>query len=125
MVKSLGFVEGMLVGPSMPKCAGGDRVFDWIRAAEIIKKEKPKVAEAGLEEDWNCTAGYVWRDGKPVPKDETYTYLASRWATPILRLDDGKEIECWVFDNEEGNPHKFNEKTYWPDVALKIIRKRK
>ena len=125
MVRSLGFAEGMLIGPSMPKYSGGSRVFDWIRAAQIIREKKPRTAEAGLEEDWSCTAGMIWENGKPVPKDETYTYLSSTWATPILMLDGDEEIKCWVLEDGDNNPHHFDEHTYWPEEAKKLIETKK
>ena len=52
-------------------------VFDWERAAQRIKETGAKEASAGLYSDWEYTGGAIWRDGKPVDSDDTYTYLAS------------------------------------------------
>ena len=61
------------------------RVFDWTKAAHLIKEQKPDVAEAGLAGDWEYTGGIIYEDGKPDKK--SYTYLASLWAIPQIKLD--------------------------------------
>ncbi len=68
-------------------------VFDWVRAARIIKELQPQEASAGLEEDWENTGGRIFVDGKPYTDD--YTFLASTWATPQLLLD-GKLFDCYA-----------------------------
>lgn len=84
------------------------RTFDWDKASEIIAEKKPKTAHAGLAEDWGYTGGCIFENGKPVKEDDTYVYLTSNWATPILVLDDDEEIECWKLgDGRE----------YWPDSS--------
>lgn len=93
------------------------RVFDWDKAAELIRDRRPSVAGAGLQDDWEWTGGRIYADGKPVPRDETYTFLASNWATPELELD-GEVIECWKYVDETDG---WDSGTYWPDSALKIL----
>lgn len=93
------------------------RVFDWDEAARLIAKHKPEVAEAGLSEDWEWTGGEICRTGKPIAKDETYTYLSSNWATPALRMD-GEEIPCWRLKSETPG---WVAETYWPESALAIL----
>lgn len=115
----LGFVEGMLIG--MERCKnsnGGFFVFDWNKAANLIKEHKPALAEAGLRGDFDCTGGPIYRDGEPVKKENTYTYLASCWATPIIRLDD-LDYECFYMENE--TPRGWGSGTYWPEEALDIL----
>jgi hypothetical protein len=68
------------------------KVFDWHKAAKLILKHQPKIARAGLSEDWDWTGGEIWQDGKPVPEEDTYTFLASTHATPELVLDDKSEL---------------------------------
>jgi hypothetical protein len=92
------------------------RVFDWDRAAALIREREPREASAGLGGDWEWTGGSIWRDGAPVPRDETYTYLSSTWATPELDLD-GEVIDCWVWRDGSG----WDSDTYWPDSALAIL----
>lgn len=92
------------------------RVFDWDTAARIIRERKPEEASAGLAGDWEYTGGAIYRDGKPVPKGDTYTYLASNWAGPELMLD-GELQDCWRYVDECG----WDEHTYWPESALAIL----
>ena len=61
------------------------RVFDWDKAAKIIRDKKPLAASAGLIEDWFWTGGTIYEDGKP-KEDRGIAYLMSYWATPTLIL---------------------------------------
>jgi hypothetical protein len=90
------------------------KVFDWDRAAEIIKERKPKVARAGLAGDWGHTGGTIYEDGEIV--DDDYTYLASNWATPELEID-GEIIACYKMESETD----YNSSTKWPNSATKIL----
>lgn len=87
------------------------RVFDWDRAYKVIQKAGPKrTYQAGLAEDLDYTIGTIWKDDKPV--EESHAYLCSKWATPILILDD-EELECWLFDYES----KYtDEDCLWPNL---------
>ena len=89
------------------------KVFDWDQAAKRIAETKPRAADAGLEGDLEWTGGAIWRDGAIVPQEETYTYLASTWATPILILD-GEEEPCWKWEEETPG---WDSGTYWPESA--------
>lgn len=91
-------------------------VFDWDKAASLIKEFMPKTAEAGLEGDWEWTGGVIYTGGKVVDADGTYTYLASTWATPQLRLD-GKVVECYIMKSSTD----WDAHTYWPTSALNIL----
>lgn len=90
------------------------KVFDWDKAARIIRERKGETASAGLIEDWTWTSGVIWEDGKPVRDD--YTYLASFWATPVLKIGEDC-IPCWT----DKSKCRFNEKTKWPEHAVKIV----
>jgi hypothetical protein len=90
-------------------------VFDWDKAARIIKERKPETAEAGLRGDWEWTGGIIYEDGKPVTDD--YTFLSSTWAVPELRVDD-EVIECYRMESEVPG---WDSETKWPDSALKIL----
>lgn len=94
---------------------GNEKVFDWDKAAKIIKERKPKTASAGLSEDLFWTGGLIYKNGKPIKNE--YTYLASCWATPVLEMDDGAEIECYQPKGYNG----WDEHTKWPESALKIL----
>lgn len=120
----LSFGEGFVTSRGR---LGGDKykVFDWDKAAEIIKeavKKDPKVvAEAGLQRDWEHTAGIIFEEGEPVLY--SYTYLRSNWAVPTLILTDtsGKEteIECYTTDPET----RFSSNSKWDEISLKILKK--
>ena len=61
-------------------------VFDWDKAAELIREYNPSYAAAGLQGDWEYTGGCIWDEAKPV--FDNYTFLASTWATPELMMDN-------------------------------------
>jgi len=89
-------------------------VFDWMKAAKLIKERGATEASAGLSGDWEWTGGEILADGKPVPKELTYTYLASTWATPQLDIG-GEVIDCFVMKSEYPS---WDSDTYWPAEAL-------
>ena len=93
------------------------RVFDWELAAHLIAGRQPEKASAGLSGDWEYTGGTIWRDGKPVPEEEAYTFLASTWATPEIEID-GERMPC--FRLASATPG-WDAKTYWPPEALAIL----
>ena len=93
------------------------KVFDWDKAVKIIKERELKNCGAGLESDFEYTAGMILADGKPVT--EGYTYLASNWATPQLiiydELDKGlfeyeEVVDCWLWESETD----YDENTKFP-----------
>ena len=91
-----------------------EKVFDWDKAAKIIKERKPETAMAGLAEDWFWTGRTIYKNSRPVK--ENCAFLASQWATPVLRIDND-EIECY-------QPRwccSWNEYTKWPESALEIL----
>jgi hypothetical protein len=114
--QNTGFAEGMFTGMAKSRAAGDapPKVFDWDKAAEIIRDRKPDTAEAGLAEDWSHTGGTIYRDGRIVPQADTYTYLQSKWATPMLVID-GEEIDCFTVRED------WDAGTYWPQSAQDIL----
>lgn len=94
------------------------KVFDWDKAAAILANGRVRDASAGLEGDWEWTGGEILRDGKPVPADDTYTYLASTWATPQLLIAGECCVPCW---RDEDDAPGWDSGTYWPDSALAIL----
>ncbi len=95
-------------------------VFDWHKAARLIRERKPKDVGAGLRSDWEYTGGSIYENGKPTPKDETYVYLASTWAVPEIALD-GELEPCYVMQADVPNGEKWDSSTYWPQSALDIL----
>lgn len=95
------------------------KVFDWDEAAKMIRDSKCTDAAAGLDEDWGCTCGVIYRDGKPVKDD--YTFLASTWATPAIMID-GCKTPCFKMAHDV---LYWNAHTKWPPSALKILKEEK
>lgn len=92
------------------------KVFDWIKAAKIIKEKKAMNAEAGLIEDWFWTGGSILNDGAFVLENDN-VYLSSLWATPVICID-GQFEECWI---RESKAHGWGSGTMWPPEALAIM----
>lgn len=96
------------------------RVFDWDKAARLIRERGASSASAGLSGDWEWTGGTILEDGKPVL--ESYTYLASLWATPEIEID-GNRTDCCIMEDsvptEWGSDHSGRK---WPESALRILR---
>lgn len=92
-------------------------VFDWDKAANLIVESGAVSASAGLRGDWEWTGGDILENGKPVPREDTYVFLASTWATPELSLD-GETVDCFKMESETPG---WNADTYWPESALAIL----
>ncbi len=119
---NLSFAGGFTAQNSVPKEQKDKyKTFDWIKAGEIINerlKNYPNLtAEAGLQGDWDYTGGTIFAKGKPVT--DSYTYLCSNWATPMLMLSlDGyqnEEIECYRTDD------KYNSDSKWDEESLTVL----
>lgn len=90
-------------------------IFDWDKAARLIRERKPECAGAGLRGDWEYTGGTIYESGKPVMND--YTYLSSTWAVPELDMD-GEIVNCYRMEHEVPG---WNSNTKWPQSALDIL----
>ena len=91
-------------------------VFDWNKAAEIIRERKPERACAGLQSDWEWTGGTIYENGKIVTDD--YTFLSSTWAVPELEVD-GEIIACYKMKHEVPG---WDSDTKWPKSARAILK---
>lgn len=89
--------------------------FDWEKAKAILLEKRPLKAKAGLSQDLEWTAGYVWKKGKPFVG--SYKFLSSNWAIPVLVID-GEEIDCWLegLDGPKGDDQRD-----WSDKQLQEI----
>jgi len=94
------------------------KTFDWDKAARLIKERNPQKVSAGLQSDWEWTGGDIYKNGKPVPQEDTYVYLASTWAIPEINIDGNIE-DCYKMESETPN---WDAETYWPESALEILR---
>jgi len=90
-------------------------VFDWDKAAALIRERGAQIASAGLSGDWDWTGGPIYEDG--APDTESYTYLASTWATPEIEID-GKTVDCFLMQSETPG---WDASTKWPESALHIL----
>lgn len=88
-------------------------VFDWHKAARLIKELKPKFVTAGLSGDWEWTGGTIYDNG---PVHDCYTYLASTWATPEISID-GNVFDCFIMESET----EWRADTKWPQSAIDIL----
>lgn len=91
-------------------------VFDWDKAARLIKESGCTEASAGLRGDWEWTGGVIFEYGKPT--SEHYTFLASTWAKPELDIDGGGIHECYKMQSETPG---WDSETKWPESAIKIL----
>lgn len=106
----LGFAEGMFYGMSQRRI-NNFRQVDWNKVKKFIEENKENLVSvsAGLAEDWEWTSGEVWNseDGY-IPKENTYVYASSRWATPSIEVEyKNGEIdmfECWTNGD---NPNSY------------------
>lgn len=81
------------------------KCFDWSKARQLLEDRQPDIADAGLLEDLEWTQGGIWDNG---PVTDSYVYLSSTWATPVLIID-GEPIECWLMSVPNFDPEKS-----WP-----------
>lgn len=91
-------------------------VFDWNKAAELIREKSPQTAMAGLRDDWEWTGGTIYENGSPVT--DSYTYLSSTWAVPEIELD-GDIVPCYKMQSEVPD---WGSDTKWPQSALNILK---
>ena len=76
-----------------------------------------------LSDVFTPDAGEILVEGKPY--DDDYTYLASRWAVPMLLIynydsddySDPEEIPCYLYSNETD----WDAHTKWPQSAIDIL----
>ena len=93
------------------------KVFDWDKAVDLIIERRIRNAYAGLQLDLEWTSGEILRDGKPVK--DSYCFLASTWAIPVLvDVDNDEEIPCYIMESKT----KYTEDTKWPKSALNKLR---
>lgn len=97
---------------------GEIKVFDWVKAARLIKERNPERVEAGLYEYWTLS-GSIYDHGKV--QNGGFACFASNWATPVSDFcnDDEDFIECWKYQHEVPD---WNENTIWPEEALAILK---
>lgn len=108
-------MEAFARGKAARAAGNKKKVFDWNKAAQILRDSKVRSAAAGLSTDLEWTSGDILADGKPVT--DCYTFLSSVWATPVLIID-GEEIDCYLMEDECPG---WGSGTRWPESALAIF----
>lgn len=91
-------------------------VFDWDEAARRIKASGCSKAFAGLQGDLEYTCGTIFKGGKPC--FDSYTYLSSTWAEPVLIISNGDLEPCYKMEHEVPG---WGSDTKWPQSALDIL----
>ena len=97
------------------------KVFDWDKAARIIKANGYKDVRAGLSEDWFWTGGGILEDGNIVDEELFRCWVHSPWDTPVIRVysEDGEkchtEYPCFRETSDDYIPE------HWPESARKIL----
>lgn len=99
-------------------------VFDWDKAARIIRDRKPLSAVAGLERDWPNVAVEIYREGKIEEYDDDTMFMgyrASMWDVPLLRLyfsdKHTEDYVCYVTESQT----EWDVETWWPQSARDIM----
>ena len=90
-------------------------VFDWDKAARLIRDSECEYANAGLRGDWEYTGGCIFSNKRAVMDD--YTFLASTWAVPEIEID-GVVHECYKMESETNG---WNSDTKWQKSARDIL----
>lgn len=86
--------------------------FDFKKAIEIIKTNKIRNAEFGLDGDWTDSHDTCLKNGYAVMN--TDAYLNSTWGIPTLKdTDTGKEYKCY-FTVSKAND-EYNTRSNWND----------
>ena len=107
------------VAMAMASYGQPSKIFDWDKAARLIIQHGAQNAGAGLAEDWGWTGGTILEDSKVVL--DSYTFLSSTWATPIVRLFNAsngcKDYECYIMESDT----EWDHNTKWPESAIGIL----
>ncbi len=105
------------------------KVFDWIKAAKIIKENNIQNASIGLTNTVDDTIS-IFQNGKPL-KITGNMFLSSESNPVLINNDSGEIINCFFSINEQdmGYNHLYTPSSTevpkvsgWPKVALDIIK---
>jgi hypothetical protein len=89
-------------------------IFDWAKAAHLIKENPNTEICAGLQGDWGYPRNIIWTEGHIVRR---YVYLASTWATPEIEIC-GVRQDCYVMEHDRPD---WDAHTFYPSEALEIL----
>ena len=105
----------MLADPE--KYVAHKMVFDWEKAAEVLRERQPVAASVSFIGKHERTEPVlIYRDGEPTPDPRTFCPYDA-FDKPTL-LIDGDEIECFRLENTI-TTWAIDE--YWPESARRIL----
>ena len=105
------------------------KIFDWIKAAKIIKENNIQNASIGLDVTLDDTI-LILQNGKPL-KITSNNFLYSDSNPVLINNDSGEIMNCFFSINEQdmGNKNIYilssrdiTKLSGWPKVALDIIK---
>jgi len=105
------------------------KIFDWIKAAKIIKENNIQNASIGLANTLDDTIS-ILQNGKPI-KITNNVFLSSNSNPVLINNDSGEIMNCFFKINKQDveynnlqipSPMKETWVSGWPKVALDIIK---
>ena len=105
--------------PDPQKYVAHKMVFDWERAADLLRKRRPRAAYVSMVgKRERSTPVLIYKDGEIV-HDSLYGWgYYDAFDTPTL-LIDGDEIECFRLENTITT---WALGDYWPESARRILK---
>lgn len=94
------------------------KIFNWLKAAQLIKAKGCDSAIAFLQNDRYHTAGFIFLDGEIVSRSDSTAYLASEVDEPVIEIA-GEVISCGI---EESDSPGWSLETWWPDEAVEVLK---
>lgn len=95
------------------------RVFDWDRAAALIKATGAQTALAGIDKDWLSSSDSIFDDGRARVDSACQAWTENPNMSPCLELD-GKRMPCfkemWVSDITVAD-----RRAIWPGRSAEIL----
>lgn len=105
------------------------KIFDWIKAAKIIKENNIQNASIGLGVTLDNTI-LILQNGKPI-KIAGGVFLSSDYSPVLINNDNGEIMNCFFSINEQDlkyniihspNSNEVTNGLGWPNVAIDIIK---
>jgi len=97
------------------------KVFDWMAAANIIRKNRKGLYYAGLLKDYKNNNTCIYTGGAPQNPIYDGILLASYTDTPILVDENSNYTECYV-EISEFDAKELSTYTKWPDKMVELVQ---
>lgn len=95
------------------------RVFDWDRAAALIKATGARTALAGIDKDWVSSSDSIFEDGRARADSACQAWTENPAMSPCLVLD-GKRISCYK-EMWAGDISLADRKAIWPGRSAEAL----